>query len=113
MRLVALFLRLMMDRRVPFRWKLLPILGILYVALPWDFLPDLIPFIGWIDDLVILIVSLVIFLGMGPNAILTSKEPKSARRNGPRSESGKIFDGEYRVIDDPDDPPNEPKSDSV
>ena len=108
MRLISLFLRLMMDGRVPFRWKLLPILGILYVALPWDFLPDLIPIIGWIDDLVILIISFVIFLGMGPMSILTGKEKRRPHHNKHRPEPGKIFDGEYRVVDDTDDSSNEP-----
>lgn len=31
-------------------WKGLVILGIVYLILPIDFIPDVIPLLGWVDD---------------------------------------------------------------
>ncbi|KAA1296552.1 MAG: DUF1232 domain-containing protein [SAR202 cluster bacterium] len=100
-RLVTLFLRLMLDRRVPWKLKLLPLLAIGYAILPWDFLPDLIPFIGWIDDIAILIVATLIFLGLGSSstAFSSAQNPDGKNKEKPK---GQVFDGEYRVIDDDD-----------
>lgn len=98
-RLVTLFLRLMLDRRVPWKLKLLPLLAIGYAILPWDFLPDLIPFIGWIDDIAILIVATLIFLALGSSstAFSSAQNPTGKNKEKPK---GQVFDGEYRVIDD-------------
>ena len=98
-RLVTLFLRLMLDRRVPWKLKLLPLLAIGYAILPWDFLPDLIPFIGWIDDIAILIVATLIFLGLGSSATAFSSAQNPDGKNKEK-QKGQVFDGEYRVIDD-------------
>ena len=53
-----LILRLLLDKRVPLKLKAIPLIAILYVLLPFDFLPDLIPFIGWIDDLAVVVISI-------------------------------------------------------
>ena len=47
-------------------WNILvALLAILYIASPIDFLPDFIPIIGWIDDVVALFIAGgVIFGGM-------------------------------------------------
>ena len=100
-RLVTLFLRLMLDRRVPWKLKLLPLLAIGYDILAWDFLPDLIPFIGWIDDIAILIVATLIFLGLGSSSTAFSSAQNPTRKNKEK-QKGQVFDGEYRVIDDDD-----------
>ena len=92
-RLMTLFFRLMLDRRVPWKLKLLPLLAIGYAILPWDFLPDLIPIVGWIDDIAILIVATLIFLRLGSSS---DKE----HVNKPK---GEVVDGVYRVIDDEND----------
>ena len=72
-----------------------------YAILPWDFLPDLIPFIGWIDDIAILIVATLIFLGLGSSstAFSSAQNPDGKNKEKPK---GQVFDGEYRVIDDDD-----------
>ena len=50
------------DSRTPFYAKALPILVLLYAVFPFDLIPDVIPFAGWIDDL--LIVPAGIWLAM-------------------------------------------------
>jgi|TARA_B100000586_G_C19878873_1_gene330001 uncharacterized membrane protein YkvA (DUF1232 family) len=101
-RLMTLFFRLMLDRRVPWKLKLLPLLAIGYAVLPWDFLPDLIPIVGWIDDIVILIVATLVFLGLGSSstAFSSAHKPGNEHVNKPK---GDVVDGVYRVIDDESD----------
>ena len=84
-RLMTLFLRLMFDKRVPWKLKLLPILAVGYAILPWDFLPDLIPIIGWIDDIAILVVATLIFLRLGSSsaAFSSNHRPGEERVNKP------------------------------
>jgi uncharacterized membrane protein YkvA (DUF1232 family) len=55
-RVVLLIPKLMKDGRVPLRTKLaLAGLGI-YLASPWDIIPDFIPGLGQLDDVVILLL---------------------------------------------------------
>ena len=101
-RLMTLFLRLMFDKRVPWKLKLLPILAVGYTILPWDFLPALIPIIGWIADIAILVVATLIFLRLGSSsaAFSANHKPGEERVNKPK---GEVVDGVYRVIDDEDE----------
>ncbi len=54
-------LRYLADPKVPLRRKVWPCLVLLYFLSPIDFLPDLFPGIGWLDDLVVLFVGLAWF----------------------------------------------------
>ena len=88
---------MMLNSRVPFKYKLLPILAILYVVSPFDFLPDFIPMIGWADDLLVLILAIFAFIGLSQKKTLRgSTEDDKPREN----KSSNIYDGEYRVIKD-------------
>lgn len=40
---------------------IIALLAVLYIISPIDFIPDFIPFLGWIDDLVVLSVGLGAF----------------------------------------------------
>jgi len=57
--LTVLLARLMRDRRVPFRSKLIALLGVSYVLSPIDLLPALLfgP-IGWLDDALVVTAAL-------------------------------------------------------
>ncbi|HVM97623.1 MAG TPA: YkvA family protein, partial [Candidatus Acidoferrales bacterium] len=50
---VRLYWRLLKDHRVSVWPKALLLLSVLYVLSPVDFIPDVIPFIGEVDDLMI------------------------------------------------------------
>jgi uncharacterized membrane protein YkvA (DUF1232 family) len=65
----ALFWRLLKDRRVPWWAKaLLPAL-LLYLAMPVDLIPDFIPVLGHLDDLlVVLLVVAVLLRAVPPEA---------------------------------------------
>jgi len=47
---------------VPMYLKVLPALAIVYVLFPWDFIPDVLPVIGQLDDLTALIVGAKVFI---------------------------------------------------
>ena len=58
--------RLLREPRVPLLTKGVPLLAALYVISPLDFLPDIFPVIGQLDDLGIAVVALQIFLRLCP-----------------------------------------------
>ena len=104
-RLPTLFLRLMLDKRVPFKLKILPIIAVLYLLLPWDFLPDLIPLIGWIDDIVVVIVSIGIFFVFGHLSILTRNIEQNHNPDNQQPENGEVVEGKYRIVEEDGDTP--------
>src|SRR5882672_2643768 len=53
----ALF-RFLNDPNAPKLWQLIAVLSIAYVVLPIDAIPDVIPIIGWLDDLGIVSLAL-------------------------------------------------------
>jgi uncharacterized membrane protein YkvA (DUF1232 family) len=69
-RVVLLIPKLMKDGRVPLRTKLaLAGLGI-YLASPWDIIPDFIPGLGQLDDVVILLLFIDGVLNQVDDAVL-------------------------------------------
>ena len=44
------FLRYLKDPKAPLLPKLFVLLSIVYVVVPADLIPDLIPIVGWLDD---------------------------------------------------------------
>ena len=63
------FVRLMMgDDRVPMYVKIIPVLLLVYLTSPIDLVPDFIPVLGYLDDVVIalLALALIIRLTSGP-----------------------------------------------
>ena len=98
-RLPTLFLRLMLDKRVPLKLKILPVIAVVYLLLPWDFIPDLMPLIGWIDDIVVLILTVGIFFVFGPLSILTRNIGQNHDLDNEQPVNGKVVEGKYRVVD--------------
>ena len=70
-RQARLIVRLMRDSRVPIWMRAIPFFGIVYLLSPIELLPDvaLLPF-GILDDLVVLIVCLTIFMAIVPREIV-------------------------------------------
>lgn len=57
--LVGLCGRLLADRRVPKAEKALLVGAVVYAVSPFDFLPDLIPFLGQVDDAFLVALTLL------------------------------------------------------
>jgi len=61
--------RLLTDSRVPFSAKLvLPGVG-LYLLFPFDLIPDFIPILGMLDDVLVIILGLWLFLRLAPRPV--------------------------------------------
>lgn len=100
-----LVFRLTMDGRVSLWTKLILVAGIVYVILPFDILPDIVPALGRIDDLLVIVLSIGMFLMLTPRQIV-SEHIRGARVgdgeesdvNGPSKSS--VVDGSFRYLDD-------------
>jgi uncharacterized membrane protein YkvA (DUF1232 family) len=57
--MVALCARLMVDKRVPRTERALFAAAVIYAIIPFDFLPDMIPFLGQIDDLFLIALTVL------------------------------------------------------
>ncbi len=98
--------RLLRDSRVPLRAKLLVVGTAVYILSPFDLVPDIIPLHGWIDDVLALLLSSVMFLGMVPGEVmwehlrgLNSPTPPNSGGDKP-DRGGDVIDGDYRRVDD-------------
>ncbi len=107
-RLVA---RLLMDRRVPLRLKLVLPLAIVYILSPINMITNLFGLVGRIDDVLVLVLALAVFLGAAPREVV--QEHLRAGRTGSgsggqddgRSKDGRdVIDTSYRMVDDPESP---------
>lgn len=68
---IKLSLRLIKDKRVSFYLKLLVYAAILYIISPFDLLPDfLLPFLGFFEDLIILIFCLIGLVKFSPPEVI-------------------------------------------
>jgi uncharacterized membrane protein YkvA (DUF1232 family) len=62
--------RLFWDGRVGFPNKLIPLLAVIYVLSPLDFIPDVIPALGVTDDVGAFILALEFFIRSAPDEIV-------------------------------------------
>jgi uncharacterized membrane protein YkvA (DUF1232 family) len=63
----VLFKRLLADPRVPARWKVASGFALVYLAFPFDLVPDFIPVAGQLDDaIVVALVLRGLLRGAGP-----------------------------------------------
>jgi uncharacterized membrane protein YkvA (DUF1232 family) len=67
---VKLFVRLMGDRRVHWLPKALLLAAGVYALSPLDFLPDLMPLLGQVDDLTIFAMGCRMFLRLCPEEVV-------------------------------------------
>jgi uncharacterized membrane protein YkvA (DUF1232 family) len=90
--------RLMREPRVPAVVKAIPALAALYVVSPLDFVPDVLPVLGQIDDLGILILSLKAFLRLCPKAqaAFHTDAIASGRPYAPMNPADVVIEATYR-----------------
>jgi uncharacterized membrane protein YkvA (DUF1232 family) len=69
--------RLFLDPSVPLALKLIPVAAVLYFLSPIDLVPD-VPVLGQIDDVVVLLVALRMFVGMAPRDGAADEPPPAA-----------------------------------
>jgi uncharacterized membrane protein YkvA (DUF1232 family) len=71
--LLLLSARLMVDPRVPATERVLVAAAVLYALIPLDFIPDLLPFVGQIDDAYLISLSLL--------RLMTIADPRVVRQH--------------------------------
>jgi uncharacterized membrane protein YkvA (DUF1232 family) len=71
--LLLLSARLMVDPRVPATERVLVAGAILYALIPFDFIPDMLPFVGQVDDAYLIAISLL--------RLMTVTDPRVVRQH--------------------------------
>ena len=67
---LAFLRRLGQSPDVPRRVKLIPVLLLAYLAFPLDLVPDFIPLLGYIDDVALVLLALVLIIRVTPRAVV-------------------------------------------
>ncbi len=101
---VRLAWRLLRDPAVPVLLKALTLVPVAYVAFPIDVLPDVIPFLGQLDDLGVVAACVEIFISLCPaaavahhRAAVEAGRPFSTQRPAPEgAAAGEVIDAEFR-----------------
>jgi uncharacterized membrane protein YkvA (DUF1232 family) len=71
---IKLFFRLLIDQRVPVFPKLIVLGAVAYILSPFDVLPDfLLPFLGYLEDLIIFFLSLYLLVRLSPKEVVREK----------------------------------------
>jgi uncharacterized membrane protein YkvA (DUF1232 family) len=65
-----LTVQLFLDPKVPIYLKVLPLAAIAYLIFPFDFLPDVIPGLGQLDDITILLLGAKVFIELAPQDVV-------------------------------------------
>ncbi len=99
---VRLTSRLIREPGVPLLTKTLPVAAGLYLISPLDFVPDIIPILGQLDDIGVLLLALEAFLRLCPEHLVAFHrtalaEGRPFSRTPP---GGTIIDAEFRREDD-------------
>jgi uncharacterized membrane protein YkvA (DUF1232 family) len=63
---------LIRSPEVPLYLKILPAIAVIYVLLPTDFIPDVFPVIGQLDDITALLVGAKVFIELAPQEVVAS-----------------------------------------
>lgn len=74
LRQARLALRLLRDERVPMPVKLLLPAALLYLISPIDVLPDVVPLLGQLDDVSLVVLSLLAFVKLCPPHVVAEHE---------------------------------------
>jgi uncharacterized membrane protein YkvA (DUF1232 family) len=69
-RQVRLAWRLMLDSRVPLWVKTIVPASLVYLISPVDFVPDVIPVLGQLDDLAVIVIGVKLFIELCPPEIV-------------------------------------------
>jgi uncharacterized membrane protein YkvA (DUF1232 family) len=65
-----LTIQLFLDPKVPIYLKALPIAAVAYLLFPFDFLPDVVPGLGQLDDITILLLGAKVFIELAPQDVV-------------------------------------------
>ena len=67
---------ILFDRQTPLYVKLILAVGLLYILVPVDIIPDTIPLLGWLDDLAIASFLVALALKLVPKEVMVRVKNK-------------------------------------
>jgi uncharacterized membrane protein YkvA (DUF1232 family) len=73
--------KLLLDPEVPIYLKILPFAAVVYILFPFDFIPDVIPGFGQLDDITILVIGTKMFVDLAPKQVV-ARHLQSLRSQG-------------------------------
>lgn len=76
--------RALFDRETPMVARVAAFAVIFYVISPIDLVPDFIPFVGWIDDLIVIPLGIALVRGLVPAAVWSRAGGDLIERRGRR-----------------------------
>jgi uncharacterized membrane protein YkvA (DUF1232 family) len=74
-----LFKRLLADSRVPGRWKFWSAFALVYLAMPFDLVPDFIPVAGQLDDAILVAIAIAYVARSAGRDVVADLWPGSER----------------------------------
>ena len=95
---LRLVVRLLRDSRVPLYLKILPFLSLIYLLFPLDFIPDLIPALGQVDDLGAIVLAVEAFIMMSPQDVVQEHKAEIETGSKRASRGDTVIDGEWRTV---------------
>ena len=95
---VRLAFRLFREPRVPMVFKAVPLVALLYVISPIDFVPDFIPGLGQLDDLGVVLAAVELFVRLCPAGaqVFHRDAITQRRRYSPMTPTDDVIDVEWR-----------------
>ena len=111
---LRLIIKLMLDPRVSLRSKLVLPAAIAYIISPIDLIRDFIPVLGYVDDVLVALLAIAVFLLMAPRKVVS--EHLKGRRAGSASGQDRdeeehkppVIEGSYRFEEDDEPGPRPP-----
>ena len=101
LRFLRLIWRLTFDKRVSIVLRALVPLAILYALSPRSLIPNFVPIIGRLDDLLILGLATLLLTKLAPKHVVDELTGSSLKRDRPEDKDpSKVVDGSSRIVDD-------------
>lgn len=91
---VRLYFQLFRDQRTPKISKILIIIAVIYLILPFDIVPDFFPFAGQIDDLIIVPIIFFIATFFIPKPVINEHKRNGKVKEGKNSKFDNVQEGE-------------------
>ena len=67
------FFRLLLqdrERQIPLYVKLIPVVLVIYLSIPFDIIPDFVPVLGYLDDVALALLALVLIIKLTPRPVV-------------------------------------------
>jgi uncharacterized membrane protein YkvA (DUF1232 family) len=85
------FFRLLLrdkDRKIPWYVKLIPVGLVIYLSIPFDIIPDFVPVLGYLDDVAIALLALVLVMKLTPRQVVLEVLRQAQEDGTSTTESG-------------------------